>query len=112
MTKGGAMRNIGGMLLAGCSLLPSLASCSSVTPHENFQMILGRSVGKSMDDPPRITNAYSDRFLSSTVLQNGNIENKYLWYGECRYYFEIDQKTHKIVGWRFEGSERDCRINP
>ena len=106
------MRNIGGMILAGYLVLPSLASCGSVTPHENFKMIFGQSVGKSIDDPARITNAYPDRLLSSTVLSNGNVENKYLWYGACRYFFEINPNTRRIVGWHFEGSEHDCRINP
>lgn len=106
------MQFIGCTILVGCLMLPLMSSCSSVTPHENFRMILGQSIGKSIDAPPRLTNAYPDRLMSSTVLPNGNIEHKYLWYRACRYFFEIDAKTRIIVGWRFEGSERDCEIVP
>lgn len=106
------MKNNSYGILAGCLLMLMSSACSSVTPHENFQMILGQSVGKNIDAPPRITNAYADRLLSSRVLQTGNLENEYQWYGACRYFYEIDSKTRIIVGWHFEGSERDCRINP
>ena len=99
-------------MLVGCLLLLLSTACSSVTPHENFQMIFSQSIGKSIDSAPRLTNAYPDRLLSSIDLLNGHIENKYLWYGACRYFYEIDPKTRIIVAWRFEGNERDCRINP
>lgn len=106
------MRHISGAILTGCLLLLSVSSCGSVTPHENFKNTMSYSVGKSIDDPPRITGAYPDALVSSKILPNGNIENQYRWRGTCRYFFEIDQQTHKIVGWRFEGSERDCEIVP
>lgn len=88
-----------------------VAACSSVTPHDNFQLIFGQSVGKSIDADARITNAYTDRLLSTTELPNGHFENKYLWYGACRYFFEIDSQTRIIVSWRFEGTDADCRVN-
>jgi hypothetical protein len=50
--------------------------------------------------------------FNSKTLFNGNIENQYRYRGTCRYFFEVDPKTRKIVGWRFEGSERDCEIVP
>lgn len=105
------MRNIGGMILAGCLLLPSLASCSSVTPHENFRGHMSHNVGKSIDDPN--TNWVIPKYLiDSKTLPNGNIENGYRFRGTCRYFFEFDPNTRRIVGWRFEGSEGDCIINP
>jgi hypothetical protein len=45
-------------------------------------------------------------------MLNGNIENEYRFRGTCRYFYEIEPKTGRIVGWRFEGSERDCEIIP
>jgi hypothetical protein len=93
-------------------VLFTVGACSSVTPHENFQMILGQSVSKSIDDPPRLTNAYPDRLISSKVLGNGNIENEYRWYGACRYFYEINPTTRVIVGWHFEGGQSECYINP
>ena len=99
-------------LLTGCFVLLMPSACSAVTSQENFRMIIGESVGKSIDLPPRVTNAYPEDLVSSTHLPNGNIENQYRYQGACRYFYEIDPKTRIIVGWRYEGSERDCRINP
>jgi len=106
------MQNIGGMLLAVCLLLPALSACSAVTPHENFKNFLRNNLGKSVDDPSSDVARYPQLLVGSQVLPNGNIENQYRWRGACRYFLEIDQQTRKIVGWRFEGSERDCEIVP
>ena len=106
------MRNISGILLAACLLLPSLASCSSVTPHENFMAHMSSKIGMSIDSPPKVTGINPERLISSSILRNGNFENGYRYRGTCQYFFEIDQQTRKIVGWRFEGSERDCEIAP
>lgn len=106
------MNKICRVVLAGCLLLPTLASCSSVTPHENFKNFLRSNLGKSIDDPSSDVARYPQLLVDSKLLPNGDIENQYRWRGSCRYYFEIDQQTHKIVGWRFEGSERDCEIVP
>lgn len=92
------------------SLLSS--GCHAITAHENFNMILGQSVGKSIDAPPTLTNAYSRRLLRSDILENGNVENEYRYRGSCRYFYEIDPKTRLIVGFRFVGSEADCAIEP
>jgi hypothetical protein len=106
------MRNIGGMILAGCLLLPSLASCSSVTPHENFIMTMQSDIGKNLDDPTLSGWMQSARLIDHKSLLNGDIEYAYRFRGDCRYFYEVGPKTRKIVGWRFEGSERDCIINP
>lgn len=106
------MRSIGKIILAGFVLLPLLASCSSLTPHENFKNFLKNNVGKRADDPSSDVARYPQLLIDSQVLPNGNTENKYLWRGACRYFLEIDSITRKIVGWRFEGSEHDCEIVP
>ena len=46
------------------------------------------------------------------LLENSNTENKYRFRGSCVYFFEIEKNTNIIVGWRFEGSEKDCSIAP
>ncbi len=89
-----------------------LAGCSLVTPHENFRLIHDHVVGKSIDLPPRAIKAYPEDLISTTVLPSGNIENQYQFRGTCRYFYEVNPKTRIIMGWRFEGSERDCEIVP
>lgn len=106
------MWNIGRVILIGAFLMVSQSSCGSVTPHENFTLHMKSKMGMNFDDPPRVTGINPERFISSKILPNGNLENGYLFRGTCRYFYEIDQKTRKIVGWRFEGSERDCEIAP
>ena len=51
-------------------------------------------------------------FVARRDLPNGNFENEYSFRGTCRYIFEYDPPTRKIVAWRFEGSEQDCAIVP
>lgn len=92
-------------------LLPTIGSCSSVTPHENFKQHMSRNVGKKIGDPT--TKWMNERVLMrSRELPNGQIEYQYRFRGTCRYYFEVDSKTSVIVGWRFEGTEEDCAIVP
>jgi hypothetical protein len=87
-------------------------SCSSVSPHENFKQIIGSKIGMNIDSPPEVTGINPNNLISSTVLQNGNLEKGYLYRETCKYFFEVDQRTHNIVGWRFEGNEHDCEISP
>lgn len=98
------------MMVAVILMFLSLPSCSSVTPHENFKDHMSHTVGKRINDPR--TWARPDRYIGSKVLQNGNTENEYQFHGSCHYFFEYDPETRIIVGWRFEGSERDCEIMP
>jgi hypothetical protein len=92
-------------------LLACLSACSSLTPHENFRSHMSHNIGKDIDDP--LTEGVNPHvFVGSKILPNGNIENEYRLYGSCRYFFEVDARTRKIVSWRFEGSEHDCIINP
>lgn len=89
-----------------------MPACSAVwpSPHENFVAILKDNVGKKINGPG--TGARTDRYLSSRVLLNGNVENEYLLSGTCRYFLIYDPRTDIIVGWRFVGSDEDCAINP
>ena len=99
-------------IIAGCFLIASQSSCVAVTPQENFRLHMESKIGMNIDDPPKVTGINPAQLISSKILQNGNLENEYLFRGTCRYSYEIDQKSRKIVGWRFEGSERDCEIVP
>jgi hypothetical protein len=69
-------------------------------------------IGRSIDSPPELTGINPQQLLSSSILTNGNMENGYEFRGTCRYFFEINPQTRKIVSWRFEGAERDCSITP
>jgi hypothetical protein len=71
---------------------------------------MSNHVGKSADDPSTDTARYRERRIEVRTLPNGNIEEGYPLFRACRYYFEIDKATRKIVNWRFEGPENDCVI--
>jgi hypothetical protein len=94
----------------------TLAVSSCVTDeYENFQQIMDAQVGQSMDDVPY----YSFRAQPSgtKTLPNGNLEYRYVrkrFRGICKYILEVDNKTHKVVAWRYDGADKDkaCFVNP
>jgi len=102
----------------GAGLILALSSCANLfgpTPHENFQNHMMLAVGVRLDNP--YTWADPNRLVSESQLLNGNIENEYILMSvgpqaNCRYFYEYDPETRIIVGWRFEGSEEDCVVNP
>jgi sarcosine oxidase delta subunit len=87
-------------------------ACTSITPHENFKVHMAMDVGRRIDEPRSEIHADPDRLVASRELTNGNIENEYRWYRDCRYFFEYERQTLRIVSWRYQGSEDDCKINP
>lgn len=82
------------------------------SPHENFKEILHSNIGQNIDNIPSYALGQGSKLIDSKVLSSGNIENKYMHRGTCIYIFEIDPITRKIVGTSFEGSEKDCVVNP
>jgi hypothetical protein len=106
------MRQFIQSVLLGFSAVCVLGACTSTTPHENFKNHMKDNVGRKADDPFSSIIRYSDRVIGKTALPNGNTEVKYRGRGTCITYFEVDSKTNIIVGWRFEGSEKDCAIAP
>lgn len=107
------MQSTGTLLSAICLLLPSLSSCSTLpTPHENFKNIMQSNVGKRADNPSSDISRYPQWVMGSRELPNGNIETNFSWRKHCPVFFEINPATRIIVGWRFEGNERDCEIVP
>lgn len=83
---------------------------SCISPHDNFKDHMRANVGRRIDDTRSWVRP--DRYLGSTVLENGNIENKYKYIRTCRYFFEYDPETLIIIHWRCEGQEGDCIVNP
>ena len=64
------------------------------------------------DDPNALRNRYGRFRAGVKELPNGNVEEQYDFVRNCPVYFEIDKVTRKIVNWRYEGTEKDCRITP
>ena len=100
------------MFLMSAVILPFSISCSSVTPHDNFKNNMKSNIGRKVDDETSYVARYEGWLVSSYVIENGNVENKYQWRGSCIFYFEINKTTNTIVNWRFEGSADDCAIVP
>ena len=89
------------VILASCS-------CGNFSQHENFKAHMLSVVGKNFSDGPLWVR--EDRYVSASLLENGNTENKYIYRKSCFYFFEVEKETNVIVGWRFEGSVKDCQI--
>jgi hypothetical protein len=92
-------------------------SCASLDPYENFKSHLQAEVGENIDDAPSYSHRAQPNSISTNPLQNGNIEYHYEYknfQGICRYVFEVDPKTRKIVDWRYDGEDKDkaCFVNP
>jgi len=99
------------LTLLGWSLMLVLSSCSVLAPHENFKVHMRSDIGESVDAPNTWAGPHF-RAIDVKVLPNGNIENEYEFRGSCRYFFEFNPETRIIIGWRFEGREKDCAIMP
>jgi sarcosine oxidase delta subunit len=93
-------------------MLSLLSACSTLTPHENFVMIMRSDIGKNADDPSSYTSVYRNYRLSVRNLANGNIEEEYARGRNCRHFFEIEPSTRRIMNWRFEGQQNECGIAP
>lgn len=95
------------------ALCTSLSACAAGIAHENFKKVMDRQVGKSADDPGAYLAYYRRLHVGTTLLPNGDTEEQYrAGRDPCRVYFRIDKASRKIMGWRYEGSERDCVIVP
>lgn len=107
----GAMKNNANVVLTAGLLLVILSGCfySPLTPHETFKERNQSEVGRNINEPR------FRYFIPKNIksLPNGNIEYEYhVPRKECHYFYEIEPKTGLIVGWRFEGSESECSVNP
>lgn len=93
-------------------LCVSLTACASGRAYENFKNRMQRQVGRSADDPNTSMNRYPENLGDAKKLLNGNIEQQYRFGPGCQVYFEINEESRKIVGWRYEGSEQECVLIP
>jgi len=100
------------LLLVSCIYLPHS------TPYENFQNLNRRNIGRKVDDPSLTSMGWTHpkKFIKIVRLPNGHDEYYYRVYhrghSTCRKMYEVDPKTLIIVGFRWEGTEKDCGIQP
>lgn len=86
------------------------AACTTVTPHENFANILNGRVGESFDIPR--TDLKPPLLLSERQLQNGNVEYRYRYLGDCVQIYEVEPSTRIIRRAAWKGSEKSCIVPP
>ncbi len=98
------------MKRALAALVLLCAACTSVTPHENFVNNLNSRVGRSIDIPR--TDLKPTLLLSERQLQNGNVEYRYRYLGNCVQVYEVDPSTRIIKRATWEGSEKSCIAPP
>ena len=94
------------------TLCTLLLACAGGRAHDNFKGRMERHVGRSIEDPNNSMNRYPENRGTSTNLPNGNIEQQYHFSPSCKVYFEIDKASQKIIGWRYDGNETDCTLEP
>jgi hypothetical protein len=87
-----------------------ISSCGNLSAHDNFKDHMSSNVGKKISDSNTLW-VREDRYVSARLMKNGNVEHKYRLRNGCWYFFETDVNTEVIIGWRFEGSEKDCVIS-
>jgi hypothetical protein len=94
-------------------LLVAVAACEAVDPHRNFKDMMQLEVGRSIHDVHAFRNRYPETRTGTKLLPNGNKEEEFKAgrRHRCRVFFEIEPSAGKIVGWRYEGSQRDCSIS-
>jgi hypothetical protein len=101
-----------------CIMMWALFACSTVSPHENFKNALyGEKgwpvrIGQSIDNVGRGSFPDVKALVGIKPLDNGNSEYRYRFRGTCRYMYEVNPTTRKIVRAYFEGSEADCVLTP
>ena len=106
-----------GFACAGVYVPGLLWGCTFGSPadnHERFKRHRQADIGKGADDPNTdVGHLYSNR-IGERTLPNGNTEIGFNHAGGkyCRYYYEVDRTTKKIISWRFEGTEKTCSVPP
>src|SRR2546425_12770502 len=95
-------------------LFVPLLSCANgaLDPHENFKKSLQAQVGKGADDPDTAPGRLYSNRIGERTLANGNVEIGFRHFRTCRYYYEIDKATRKIVAARYEGTKDECFLTP
>ena len=91
-------------------LVPLTISCVSVDPYIYFQEQLQAEVGESIDAVPPSSWRVRPDLVFKAPLPNGHIEYHYEFEnirGLCRFALEVDPATRKILGWRYDGEDKD-----
>jgi len=88
-----------------------------MNPYRNFEDRLQSEVGESINEVPSPSWQIRPKLVFKEPLPNGNIEYHYAfenYRGLCRYALEVDPATNKIVGWRYDGADKDkaCFLIP
>ena len=96
------------------SMSPSLSSCASLNPYDNWKAMMDAKVSESIDNDPYGVGAQP---VDIKTLSNGNLEFRYVrknFRGSCKYFFEVDKTTRKVIAWRYDGEDKDkaCFVNP
>ena len=99
------------------ALFLTTTSCVSLDPYKYFEDQLQAEVGKSIDDAPSYPWRVRPDLVFTKPLSNGHIEYHYVYEnirGLCRYLFEVDPTTRRIVNWKYDGQDKDkaCFLNP
>ena len=105
-------------ILLICLLL--VVSCNSKIydpnyQHSGFVLALQDYVGKDFEDVRRGRAGGWGREASlkeQAEIPNGHTVYKYSHLRTCRYIFEVDSKTDKIIAVDWEGNKGDCIIVP
>ena len=92
-------------------------SCLPADPYKHFEDQLQAAVGESIEDAPSYSSHARPDLAFTERLSNGNLGYHYAYEnirGLCRYIFEVDPTTHKIVAWRYDGEDKDkaCFASP
>ena len=98
--------------LIGTLVIAAGAAAGCATGDENFKKIMSSDVGRKADDPSAYRNHYRSLLVATRELPNGNIEEKFDRHPQCPVFFEINNASNKIVGWRYEGDAKSCVIVP
>lgn len=86
------------------------SSCLPFDPYKKFEDQLQSEIGKSIDDVPSYSWHVRSKLVFTTPLPNGNIDYHYVYEnirGLCRYVLAVDPATRKIVGWKYDGEDKD-----
>jgi len=101
---------------SAAALIP-IISCLPMDPYKYFQHQLQAEVGENIDNVPPHSWQVRPKLVAIKPLLNGNTEYLYEfenYRGLCRYVLEVDPKTRRIVGWKYEGEDKDkaCFLIP
>ena len=85
-------------------------SCLPFDPYKQFEDQLQSEIGKSIDDATSHSWRVRSELIFTKPLPDGNIEYHYVFEnirGLCRYVLAVDPTTRRVVGWRYDGEDKD-----